>query len=94
MARKRTTTFRLPGRLDASAASGLREALIARRGKGLALVADDVVFIGALSAQVLVAAANTWRGDGLELTVKSASEAFAEGLRLLGLTPDLIESRN
>lgn len=93
MSKKRVTTFKLPGRLDAGAAPELREALLARKGKSLALVADGVVFIGALSAQVLVAAASTWRKDGVELHVKSPSEAFSEGIQLLGLAPDIIESR-
>lgn len=85
MARKRPTTMKLPGLLDGRAAIGLRAALLERRGKPLALDASEVVTLGALSAQVLVSAARTWRADGVELQLKAVSEALSNGLRLLGL---------
>ncbi len=70
--------------LDLKAASPLRGSLLERRGHHLELDAADVQRLGGLCLQVLLAAAATWRADGLTMRVGPRSEAFVEALRLFG----------
>ena len=89
MSGRRKKTLKLNGRLDSAAAAQLRQDLIARRGADLAVDAGGVASLGAMSAQVLLAAAQAWRQDGRALTIATASASFSESLRLLGMTADL-----
>ena len=74
----------LPERLDTRAAPALAEALRARDdGAQLVLDASAVRFVGAVCAQVLLAAAG--RRDGPALVFAAPSEAFAAGLARLGV---------
>ena len=74
--------------LDLTAAAPLAQAILARRGSALSLDASKVHRVGAQCLQVLLAAAQTWRTDGMRLSLDKPSEEFVEGSRLLGITLD------
>lgn len=74
----------LPARLDLKAAAPLRDALLAVRGAPVTLDGSAVIHLGASGLQVLLAAAETWRAEGLDFQVIDPSAAFQEGLRQMG----------
>ncbi len=80
--------FRLPTRLDQQGADQLAAELSARRGQSVGLDAGDVVYVGALAAQLLVAACRQWRDDDKLFNIEHASVSFAEGIALLGIKGD------
>lgn len=90
MSGRRKKTLKLNGRLDSAAATQLRNDLIARRGVDLNVDAEGVVSLGAMSAQVLLAAAQAWRQDGRSLAIGNASAPFSESLKLMGIGADLL----
>ena len=71
--------------LDLDAATPLRAAILERRGSDLTIDGSAVRHLGGLCAQVLASAASTWAGDGRSLSFRSPSEAFVQGVSLLGL---------
>jgi chemotaxis protein CheX len=75
----------LPAALSSADAPELRDRLLALRGKPVALEAEGVRKLGGLCAQVLMAAAVTWRADGVPLRIADPSAEFGEALRLLGM---------
>jgi chemotaxis protein CheX len=68
----------LPDVLDIQAIEPLRAALLAARGRPLALDGSRVERLGGLCLQLLLSARSTWVEDGLALTLVSPSPAFAE----------------
>jgi len=82
--------YALPASLSSAAAAGLRDSLLSLRGAPLTLEAEGVRKLGAQCAQVLLAAALTWKADGQPLRVADPSAEFAESLRLLGLSIDSV----
>jgi chemotaxis protein CheX len=62
----------------------LKAALMERRGQPLELDASNVQRLGGLCLQVLLAARRMWAADHQPLTIKAASDAFEEALRLFG----------
>lgn len=74
--------------LDLTAASPLAQALLARRGSDVSVDASRVNRVGALCLQVLVAAAATFKADGVRLRVDKPTDEFLEGCRLLGVRFD------
>jgi chemotaxis protein CheX len=80
--------FRLPDNLDLTAAAPLRAHLAALIGSPLDLDASAVQRVGGLSAQVLLAAAIAWKSQEHELRIVNPSQAFVEGMNMLGI-PDL-----
>ncbi|MFN0115557.1 MAG: STAS domain-containing protein [Paracoccaceae bacterium] len=87
-----TGTVCLPARLDLPAAQPLAAALRERAGAPLRIDAGDVVFLGGLCLQVLIAAALLWRQGGVELTVEPRSEPFEGALAIFGLALSGIQS--
>ena len=79
-----TQTLRLDEELDLAAAAPLKAAILACRGEALQLDASAVQRLGGLCLQVLLAAAEAWRGDGLVLEITGASEPFVRAWRQLG----------
>lgn len=79
--------LKLPSRLDTAACSDLVSDIGACRGAPLTLCAAEVSFLGAMAAEILVAAQREWRAAGSEFAVISPSEAFQRGASLLGI-PD------
>jgi|LULE01.1.fsa_nt_gb chemotaxis protein CheX len=80
-------TLFLPGKLDLRAAGPLRAALLSERGADLVLDAAQVNHLGALSLQVIRAAAKTWSEAGHSLTLTNVSTDLADQLALLGFSP-------
>ncbi len=76
--------MKLPQVLDLAAATTLRTQLMERRGQKLALDGGEVERLGGLCLQVLIAARNQWRVDGVDFHIVNPSSAFADGARLLG----------
>ena len=71
--------------LDLNQAADLAKAFNAARGSDLCVDASGVGRVGTQCVQVLLSAKAAWDADGSKFTVKGASEAFTESLRLLGL---------
>ena len=82
-------TLILDETLDLRAATGLKAALLAHRGADIQVDASAVLHLGAQCAQLLAAADAAWAADGATLAFPAASEAFAQGARLLGLDSTL-----
>jgi chemotaxis protein CheX len=80
----------LDERLDLRAAAPLAETLLASRGGDLVLDAGAVTQIGGLAVQVIRAAAQSWAGDGHQLTIAHVSPDLADQLQLLGFTPQTL----
>jgi anti-anti-sigma regulatory factor len=75
----------LPDCLDSSAASSIKEMLLAHRGNAIVVDASQVRRVGAQSLQVLVAAARTWQADQQSYRVTGASAELLETMALIGL---------
>jgi len=82
----------LPLRLDFPAATGLRDALLARSGADLVIDAGKVAHLGGLCLQVLLAARDHWGRTGHRLLVTPRSAAFAAALDTFGIPPGMLES--
>jgi chemotaxis protein CheX len=80
--------YALPEILNLKAAAGLYADLSAARGHHLTLDASDVQRLGGQCLQVLLAASQAWRADGLELSIINPSDAFTHTLGLFGATFD------
>jgi anti-anti-sigma regulatory factor len=75
-------TVLLAESLDMQATGRLAEEIAARKG-AITLDASKVAHVGGLAAQLLLAAAASRR----KITVANPSDAFADGLRRLGIDP-------
>jgi chemotaxis protein CheX len=84
-ARKR---MQLPQVLDLTAAAPLAKSILSRRGAELSVDASRVNRVGAQCLQVLLAAAATWKSDGVRFSLVKPSAEFSEGGRLLGIQLD------
>lgn len=80
-----TKTLQLAEVLDLPAAVPLAKSLVESRGAGIVIDASAVQRLGAQCLQVLLSAASTWAADGQPLAIVNRSQAFAEGLQLLGI---------
>jgi chemotaxis protein CheX len=94
MARKKKEDpkVQLAAVLDLTAAAPLADALLARRKKATVVDASNVQRLGAQCLQVLIAAANTWKEDGVAFRIDGMSDGFSEGLRLMGVTPEMFSA--
>jgi chemotaxis protein CheX len=80
--------LQLPEVLDLTAAAPLAQSILSRRGAELKVDASKVRRVGAQCLQVLLAAAATWKMDGVRLSLTKPTEEFLEGSRLLGIQVD------
>ena len=78
----------LPEVLDLTAAAPLAQSFLSRRGTELNVDASKVRRVGAQCLQVILAAAATWKADGMRLCLDQPTEEFLEGTRLLGIQFD------
>jgi chemotaxis protein CheX len=78
--------YALPETLNLKAAAGLHADLAGARGHDLALDASDVQRLGGQCLQVLLAASEAWRADGLDFSIINPSDAFTHSLGLFGAT--------
>ena len=77
----------LAASLDLNAAGPLADAMHKRLGRDLTLDGSKVQRCGAPCLQVLLAAARSWAGEGVSLTLENATPRMIEDLRLLGMDP-------
>ncbi|OCJ17648.1 chemotaxis protein CheX [Rhizobium sp. AC44/96] len=86
MAAKKTgKALSLAAALDLNEATALRDKLLGMRGNDVSIDASAVERVGALSAQVLMAAAKTWDQDKLAFTFTKVSDAFQKTMQLIGV---------
>ncbi|WP_292020712.1 STAS domain-containing protein [Maritimibacter sp. UBA3975] len=85
-----SATITLQPKLDLRAAGPLRDALLAHDAEDVQLDAGGVTHIGALSLQVIRAAARSWSEAGRSLTLINASNDLADQLSLLGFSTDTV----
>jgi len=85
-ARKR---LQLPEVLDLTAAAPLAQSFLSHRGAELSVDASRVQRVGTQCLQVLLAAAATWKMDGVRLCLVNPTAEFLESGRLLGIHLDL-----
>jgi len=79
-------TVALPECLDSSAATAVRDMLLAARGASIEVDAAQVRRVGAQSLQILVAASRTWEADGHTYKIINPSAEFIDVATLLGLS--------
>jgi chemotaxis protein CheX len=77
----------LPEQLDMPVAAQLAQSFAALVGEPLAVDGARVQRLGASCAQVLLAAARTWKSEGDPLSLQNPSPRLLEDLNLLGLEP-------
>ena len=75
----------LPARLDSASARLLASELAEREDAALVLDATELKMIGAMGAEVLIAAARTWAATGRSLSLDGLPEKIRDDLDLLGL---------
>lgn len=75
----------LPARLDNGAAADLIAAFQSHQGVALRVNAQDVTHLGTLSAQVLVAAIQSWAAAGAKMSFHAPSHALKSAWADLGL---------
>ena len=75
--------------LGTAAAAPLRDRLLQARERDVTLDVSKVRHLGGLCAQVLLAAAITWRGAGQTVAFSGSSESFLGAVQTLGLTNHL-----
>lgn len=85
-----TAPISLEARLDLSAAKGLQETLLPRVDADLCIDAADVVHMGALCTQVLVAASRAVRAGGHRFDMINVSDRVLGQLSAMGMSPESI----
>ena len=74
----------LPSVLGLTEAAGLRDRLLASRGRMIDLDGSKVERLGGLGLQILLSAHATWGRDGQRLRLLQPSDALRDGLALFG----------
>ena len=80
-----TATVKLATRLDLTSVQPLASEITGCAGADLVVDAGQVEHLGALAAQVLVAANRQWQAHGNRLVVDPRSPAFEDALATMGL---------
>jgi chemotaxis protein CheX len=80
----------LPVKADTAAARGLLEKIRNLQGGALQIDAQNCQTVGALCANILVAAQQSWRRSGHEFKIKGSSE-ITNDLQLLGVGDLLLD---
>jgi len=83
-------TIELDSVLDIRAAGPLLEAFKAARKNAISVNAENVERIGALCAQVLVSAKQSWSEDECVFDIFNPSDPFRDDLETLGLSERLL----
>jgi len=84
------TTICLSERLDYQAVDPLLSEVRAAGDAPLVFDGANVRHIGALALQVLLSTVKTRASAGHETSLTHASDAFVDGLRLMGFTPETL----
>ncbi|MFT3973829.1 MAG: STAS domain-containing protein [Amaricoccus sp.] len=83
---------RLPTRLLPQDAAALQASLLGLRGRPVTLDAGGVAQLSTPCVQVLLAAARSWREDGLGLALVGPSDEMAAVLDHLAVDPAALQS--
>lgn len=84
------TVLRLKPSLDPTTIEELLRDLRKARNTAVVMEAGDVTRVSTMALQALLSAWMTWRSDGHDFHVASASPALAEAAMLLGLPKDFL----
>lgn len=84
------TVLRLRPVLDPTAIEELLRDLRKARNTAVVIEAGNVVRVSTVALQALLSAWMTWRSDGHDFHVASASPAFTDAATLLGLPKDFL----
>lgn len=71
--------------LDLTQAGPLADTLSQIRGTAVEIHAHHVERLGALCAQVIMSARQTWAKDDIEFSIQTPSSAFEQGFEAIGL---------
>lgn len=85
--------LKLPDNMDLNAVSAMHAELVGLKGHDVEIDAADVRKSGAQCVQVLLAAKKTWDADGKSLMIGTMSNAFENTLKLLGISGDVLPSK-
>ena len=84
------TVLRLQPSLDPTAIESLLQDLRKARNTAVVIEAADVTRVSTLALQALLSAWMTWRSDGHDFHVASASPALSDAAALLGLPREFL----
>ncbi|MCX7349409.1 MAG: STAS domain-containing protein [Alphaproteobacteria bacterium] len=84
------TVLRLRPSLDPTAIEDLLRDLKKARNTAVVVEAGDVTRVSTIALQALLSAWMTWRSDGHDFHVASASPALGDAASLLGLPKDFL----
>lgn len=85
------TVLRLKPSLDLTAMDELLRGLKKARNTAVVLEAGDVSRVSTIALQTLLSAWMTWKSDGHDFHVASASPTLLEAANLLGFPPDFLQ---
>ncbi|MEM9426308.1 MAG: STAS domain-containing protein [Pseudomonadota bacterium] len=78
----------LAAKLDTSATTELRDALVAAQDEDVVIDGGAVQMIGGACTELLLSAAAIWRAAGHGFALENPSSQMVDDLGTLGLTPD------
>jgi anti-anti-sigma regulatory factor len=84
------TTLRLRAALDPTAIDDLLRDLKKARNTAVVIEAANVARVSTAALQALLSAWMTWRSDGHDFHIATASPALADAAALLGLPKDFL----
>lgn len=84
------TVLRLKPSLDPTTIDGLLQDLRKARNTAVVVEAAEVTRVSTIALQALLSAWMTWRSDGHDFHVASASPTLADAASLLGLPKDFL----
>jgi anti-anti-sigma regulatory factor len=85
------TVLRLRPSLDLTAIDELLKDLKKARNTAVVVEAGEVSRVSTIALQALLSAWVTWRSDGHDFHVASASQSLLEAANLLGFPPDFLQ---
>jgi anti-anti-sigma regulatory factor len=85
------TVLRLRPSLDLTAIDELLRDLKKARNTAVVIEAGEVSRVSTIALQALLSAWVTWKSDGHDFHVASASSTLLEAANLLGLPPDFLQ---
>jgi anti-anti-sigma regulatory factor len=88
------TMLRLGPTLDAACGEALLADLRKARNTAVVIEAGEVARVSTLALQVLLSGWMTWRSDGHDFHIASASPALVDAAALLGLPADFLAPRD
>jgi anti-anti-sigma regulatory factor len=85
------TILKLTQNFDLTAIDGFLRELRKARNSAVVIEAADVSRVSTIALQVLLSAWVTWRSEGQDFHIASASPPLVEAASLLGFPPDFLQ---